>query len=927
MNNRFSLNYSIGTMAKQFINAEKKKKGSIVGNLIKYIERNAKLRDAQRMAIEVYLWLKEVGNNEKLSTLIKNGKIFDKDSIDVFYPSDSLYLDKPSLRYLNRYFQDIGLRNKEELLGSNLEYSKYDQLIDDLFEDFDYPNYLFSLPMGAGKTFLIAIFIYIDLYMYEKTKNNAYSTNFIITAPSARKTAILPALKTIKLFNPKWIIPSVDAERIKKNVRIEILDEIPNADKLQNQNPNLAKISRTINGHPTANVFILNAEKVIPNSNLTDEQIDELAIAVQTKIRKADQIKKALSTLNNIEVFLDEAHHTYSNENDTKKLRKQLQVINASGNIKCCIGMSGTPYVNRQVKFNSKIIKLQDIQDIVYFYPLTQGIGNFLKQPVIKKVDGSTNILIKMALDDFFNNYDIEYSNGAVSKIAFYCSSIEKLNTEIMPLIIKWYEDNERDKSEILRYYTNTSDAKKYPIPKENLTHFLNLDNPTSKFRVILLVSVGTEGWDCRSLTSVVLPRQNTAKNFVLQTTCRCLREMNYAQYEKALIYLDNSNYETLDSELKSNYHLHISDITTADRNYKDYPVYSINNKIGNVNYKNIYEKYIELDVEDKNINIRKELEEYDFNDYKKIYPYTNQVGTTEISEDGLDRRIIFSNIENEDYKYDFIDFLYELEEASFGNKTCADLIEYKEELKKIYEQISLKSNINWIVNHPLISTYDVCKNIVSIFAKKVNCKKEIITENVEMSILNWNLDNKPRIRIFEDNKNNIYPENSYDDIEGTPEYYEEDIQELKRRFETKMRIPNKEKSFSYLPYRMDSSYEYNFIQKVLQNISDFNIEVHYNGYKNNDLSSVKIVTPFGKYTPDFVVIKRENNKIKKLLLVETKGDPYETEAKEKFVKEQFVKNNPNFDYIKIGDIENNNAEYMKILEKLMKFAGEDVVK
>ena len=921
MNNRFTLYYSIASMAEQFIKSEKHKKGSIVGNLIKYIERNNKLRDAQRLAIEIYLWLKEKGNNQKLSTLIKDGKIFESNTANILYPSDSLYFDKPSLRYLNRYFQDIGIRNKEELLGSNVDYKEFNQFIEDLFEDFDYPNYLFSLPMGSGKTFLMAIFIYIDIYMYEKTHNNSYASNFIIIAPSARKTAILPALKTIRLFNPKWILPSVDAERIKRNLKIEVLDEIPNSDKLQNQNPNLAKISRTVNGHPYGNVFILNAEKVIPNSDLSESEMDSLSQAVQTKIKKANQIKKALSNLSNIEVFLDEAHHTYSNANDTKKLREQLKVINEKNNIKCCIGMSGTPYIDRQVVFNNKSIKLQDIQDIVYFYPLTLAIGNFLKRPVIKKVDGSTELLINKALEDFFNNYDIKYDNGTVSKIAFYCSSIEKLNTEILPLINRWYEDNNRNKSEILKYYTNTSDAKKYPIPKENLTHFLNLDNPTSKYRVVLLVSVGTEGWDCRSLTSVVLPRQNTSKNFVLQTTCRCLREVSRAQYEKALIYLDNSNYETLDNELKANYHLHITDITSTDRNFKDYPVYSINNTVGKINYKNIYEKYIEMDVIEDNIDVRDKLLKYDFNNFKKLYPYTNQIGTTEISDEGLDRRIIFNNILNdEEYDYDFIDFLYELENASFGYKTCSELISYKDELEKIYNQISSNKNMSWIINHPVISTYDVCKNIVSLFSKKVKCKKEIITEDVEMSILDWNLNNKPVIRIFEDNKNNVYPENSYDDIEGTPNYYDEDIQELKRRYETKMRIPNKEKSFNYLPYRMDSSYEYNFLQKVLQNITEFNIEVYYNGYKNNDLNSVKIITPYGRYTPDFVVIKRKENMIKKILLVETKAEPYETEAKEKYVKEQFINNNPQFDYIRIGDIANDVNEYNKLIDVINNF-------
>ena len=351
MNNRFTLYYAISSMASDYIESEKKKNGSIIGNLMKNIERKGRLRDAQRTAVQIYLWLKEVGNNSKLSDLIKSGKVFNNVTTNLFYPGESIYLDKPILRYLNRYFQDMNVKNKDKLLGLNLTEDELSSVIENLFEDFKYPNYLFSLPMGAGKTFLMATFIYIDLYMYSKTKDDRYSSNFIIIAPSARKTAIIPALKTIKLFNPRWVLPNADADRLKKNIKIEILDEISNADKLQNQNPNLVKIIRTTNGHPNGNVFILNAEKVIPNNDCSEEEYENLSLGQKTRIKRSNEIKEALANLNNVEVFLDEAHHTYSSDTETKKLRQQLDIINANNNIKCCIGMSGTPYVNRNIQY------------------------------------------------------------------------------------------------------------------------------------------------------------------------------------------------------------------------------------------------------------------------------------------------------------------------------------------------------------------------------------------------------------------------------------------------------------------------------------------------------------------------------------------------------------------------------------------------
>lgn len=47
--------------------------------------------------------------------------------------------------------------------------------------DEDYTDYVFSLPMGAGKTYLMAAFIYIDLYFANKDKNNpVWAHNFMI---------------------------------------------------------------------------------------------------------------------------------------------------------------------------------------------------------------------------------------------------------------------------------------------------------------------------------------------------------------------------------------------------------------------------------------------------------------------------------------------------------------------------------------------------------------------------------------------------------------------------------------------------------------------------------------------------------------------------------------------------------------------------
>ena len=189
-----------------WIENEKKDDSSVVGNLIKNIEEKGKFRIAQIEAIKIYLWLKEIGNSKKLSDLIKSNIMFEKIDVDDDYPGDLFFKDNPVKRFLNRYFIDANIKNINNLMNSKIDDIEYETLLDNLFEDFNYSNYLFSLPMGAGKTYLIAAFIYIDLYMKIKVKSDKnYPKNFIILIPSARKNSILPSLRTIKNFNPEWI--------------------------------------------------------------------------------------------------------------------------------------------------------------------------------------------------------------------------------------------------------------------------------------------------------------------------------------------------------------------------------------------------------------------------------------------------------------------------------------------------------------------------------------------------------------------------------------------------------------------------------------------------------------------------------------------------------------------------------------------------
>ena len=98
---------------------------------------------------------------------------------------------------------------------------------------------------------------------------------------------------------------------------------------------------------------------------------------------------------------------------------------------------------------------------------------------------------------------------------------------------------------------------------------FDRLNDPDSRHRIILLVNIGTEGWDCPSLFATALARQlRTSNNFVLQAACRCLREVP-GNIHPASIYLTEDNRKTLDKELQETYNESLNDLNIAGSNSK----------------------------------------------------------------------------------------------------------------------------------------------------------------------------------------------------------------------------------------------------------------------------------------------------------------------------------------------------------------------
>ena len=374
-----------------------------------------------------------------------------------------------------------------------------------------YTDYLFSLPMGAGKTYLMAAFIYLDLYFASQEPNNpAFAHNFIVFAPSGLKSSVVPSLKTIQKFDPSWVIPEPAASALKRQISFEVLDQGKTANKSnKTKNPNVQKIA---NHQPLSELFglvaVTNAEKVILDR--IQEKKGQLSFFEESdddKDRQANELRNLIGKLPGLAVFIDEVHHAVSDE---IKLRAVVNRWAENDTVNSVVGFSGTPYLEKAEKIaiaDKLSVATAEITNIVYYYPLIAGVGNFLKRPVVKISDiADSSVIIEAGVREFLDSYkDKVYSGGLVAKLGIYCGTIEKLEEVVYPLVSRIITEYDLSADVILKFHKGN---KQYPQPADSQMQFDTLDNPISRVRIILLVQIGKEGWDCRSLTGIILSQE-----------------------------------------------------------------------------------------------------------------------------------------------------------------------------------------------------------------------------------------------------------------------------------------------------------------------------------------------------------------------------------------------------------------------------------
>ena len=188
--------------------------------LVDYIDQRGMLRDAQIDAIKTYLFLKIACQGKPLWQLFAEGKFneTDVDAEEINAEARDVMTKNPAALALYQYSRQKDRNGKqiapelEQFIRHHARKIDYEKVLKDIFYQVTYSDYLFSLPMGAGKTYLMAALIYIDLYFAQNEPHNPiWAHNFLILAPSGLKSSIVPSLRSIQNFDVTWLFPAATA--------------------------------------------------------------------------------------------------------------------------------------------------------------------------------------------------------------------------------------------------------------------------------------------------------------------------------------------------------------------------------------------------------------------------------------------------------------------------------------------------------------------------------------------------------------------------------------------------------------------------------------------------------------------------------------------------------------------------------------------
>ena len=527
-----------------------------------YENAKAYLRVPQFEALEMYVFLKEFCENQKL------WEVFEQ-----WYNRNG--------KFEGRRFAGIDKKGQYELFdvtetGQDETKGYFAQIFAQIKQmEQTYPNYIFALTMGLGKTLLMATSIFYEFLLANKyPRNPLFCHNAIIFVPD--RTVRESVITDVQNLDKEKVVPKEYVSWLDANLKFHFLDD---------NSSQLSTIDKS-----DYNIIISNSQKIILKQAHKEKSAAQTLFGEETgkytalslKSRMAslgeaagiENVEEEIQLINNhrftklsrlkqLGIYVDEAHHVFGTKlqddlvgTKTTSLRMTInelaeQLAIAGSRVVGCYNYTGTPYVKNRL-----------LPEVVYSYGLRDAIDHMYLKKVepyaLENIRDNTQVFCRKVIGDFWEKCGEKRVEGMLPKIAFFASTIEEAVEELRPAI-----ENELVRLNIptSRILVNVGDPKY--TTNDDLREFNMLDTARSEKQFIILVGKGKEGWNCRSLFAVAMYRKANSTVFVLQATMRCLRQIGDYQHT-AYLFFSQENMDILNQELKDNFNITLDDMAGA---------------------------------------------------------------------------------------------------------------------------------------------------------------------------------------------------------------------------------------------------------------------------------------------------------------------------------------------------------------------------
>jgi len=832
----------------------------------------AYLRKPQFEALEIYVFLKEFLDNEKIEHIFR----------DWFEESGKF----EGLAHIGK----TGAGGQGDLLES-ITQDQYKAVFAAMRKNARaYPNYIFALTMGTGKTILMATCIFYEFIVANKwPKDKRFCHNALVFAPD--KTVLI-SLREIESFDLAKVVPPEYVNFLTSHIRFHFLEEagtsldsldnsmfniiVSNTQKIILKRQSKEKTAADNLFGKTADTFKMDNSVYGEASDLYnfDEPEDESGLTTNQRFEK-------LTRLEQLGIFIDEAHHAFgkalakdmgigAKETDTS-LRTTVDLLaarleRAGTHVVACYNYTGTPYVGRDV-----------LPEVVYAYGLREAIEKgYLKQVTLHGYENTkSEEFLDVAVSDFLSSVKDLKPEGKLPKMAIFGTTVDEVRNELKPALEKILADKGIPASRIL---VNMGDKE---TTNDDIREFIRLDNPLSEKQFILLVNKGREGWNCRSLFGVAMYRAPKSKVFVLQATMRCLRSIGEGQHT-GQVYLSDQNLEILNNELQQNFRITAEELQSAAKEKENVKIRV--NKQPKLTLRRVRRSY---QVHEKEISTGIELLP-ERSDKDKWFDLTKRYHVTETVQHGMAEGGISSQIRTK----------------------TNDLTHIRH--KQEYSEIMLVSEISRYLNKsPLLieNILDGTSESITGLIEIVNEYNEILYDQIIPRLFNL---------MYNVESEEVSEEHEVELIKLPPQGYYEMLAEPKHivRDTDKVAEDYKEKSFHLDTYCFDSQPEQQLFWDLLQEGKVK--EIYFTGMLTHGQSDffIQYIDPETKavrsYYPDFIFQKEDNSYV----IVEVKGDNKWDDplvnAKKEFAEQMAVASGMEYKMIKGSDAA--AREYRRLL-------------